>query len=60
MLSHVTKREFQFHTSVFKGWHKETAQKVKDSIDSDCQMWKLKKFINKKGEENEVSSYLLV
>ena len=52
MKQSVVKRQFQFHTSVFKNWQRETTQKKKESIDIDCQLWKLKKFIK---EESEVS-----
>jgi len=55
MQSKVVTREFVFQTSVFKSWHKETAVKVRESIESDCSLWKLHKFMNKKGEEGEVS-----
>jgi len=55
MASKVVKRTFVKETSVFKAWHKETPSKVKESIESDCALWKLHKFINKKGEEGEVS-----
>jgi hypothetical protein len=44
------------HLSVFKLWNEETASKMKESIEVDCSLWKLHKFINKKGEEGEVSS----
>jgi hypothetical protein len=39
---------------VFKNWRSETAAKSKEGIEIDCKMWKLPKFMNKKGEEIEV------
>ena len=39
---------------MFKNWRSETAAKSKEGIEIDCKMWKLPKFMNKKGEEIEV------
>lgn len=54
MANKVIQRFFVKNTSVFKQWHEETGSKQKDSIESDCSLWKISKFINKKGEELEV------
>jgi hypothetical protein len=45
---------------VFKNWKSETAAKSKEGIDVDCKMWKLPKFMNKKGEEIEVRCRKLI
>ena len=45
---------------MFKNWKSETAAKSKEGIDVDCKMWKLPKFMNKKGEEIEVRSGKLI
>ncbi len=45
---------------MFKNWKSETAAKSKEGIDVDCKMWKLPKFMNKKGEEIEVRSRKLI
>lgn len=48
----VVQRKFVKHFSVFKLWNEETPAKQKESIEVDCSLWKLAKFI--KGEEAEV------
>lgn len=52
MANKVVHRQFVKHTSVFKNWNEESKQKRKDSIESDCKLWKLRKFI--KEDEKEV------
>lgn len=49
-------REFTKETSVFRQWYKETPAKMKESVESDCQLWKLHKFINKKGDEGQIEA----
>ena len=46
-------RQFEFHKSVFAGWRKETPAKIKESIETDCSLWKLKKFIK---DEDEIKA----
>jgi hypothetical protein len=41
---------------VFKLWNKESAVKIKESVDTDCSLWKLSKFIKAKGEEGEIEA----
>ena len=38
--------------SVFKAWYNENAAREKESIDIDCSLWKLHKFI--KGDEDQI------
>lgn len=46
------------HTSVFKNWHEEKPSKNLESIEIDCKLWKIAKFI-KEGGETEVSFLVL-
>jgi hypothetical protein len=48
----VATREFNFLTSVFKNWIRETPLKHKESIESDTILWKLKKFVK---DQDDVS-----
>lgn len=43
-------RQFEFHKSVFAAWRKETPAKVRESVETDCALWKLKKFIKDEEE----------
>ena len=45
-------REFVKHASVFKLWHEESLAKQKESVETDCSMWKINKFI--KGDDSEI------
>ena len=56
MNTKVISRQFVKETSVFKAWHKETLSKQKESIEEDCKLWKLPKFIKNKGEEGEIDA----
>ena len=56
MQINIVKRKFVQSKSVFKAWNQENSEKLKESIESDCSMWKLHKFMNKAGEEDEVSN----
>ncbi len=52
--TNVVKREFQLHHSVFAKWIPESASKVRESIESDCTMWKLAKFM--KNDQSEIDA----
>jgi hypothetical protein len=49
----VVTRIFCKETSVFKQWLEEKPAKQRESIDVDCKLWKLMKFIK---DENEVEA----
>ena len=53
-------REFEFHKSVFAAWRSETALKVKESIETDCKLWKLKKFIKDEADVSVRARSLIV
>ena len=54
--SKVTARQFNKESSVFKQWLVEKPPKVKESVEIDCKMWKLPKFIKDGNTESEIEA----
>jgi hypothetical protein len=50
----INQRFFSKESSVFKQWKEETATQRKESIATDCQLWKLNRLMNKSKDDPEI------
>ena len=48
--TNIATRVFDFEKSVFSKWRRETAKQKRDSIEEDCKLWKIIKFVKNEGE----------